>query len=248
MISPAAEELLERLYVHEVEEGPYPDDLAVPAVVEAAEAAGLIRRDGDSGGDPAAGGTCVLTPSGRQAGEDVVRRHRLAECLLRDVLDVRDDRQAEDDACRFEHILQRGLEEKVCSLLGHPRTCPHGKPIPPGACCRGAGEDSIPEVGPLCDAQAGQMGTVAYLATREDREIQKMMAMGILPGADIRLLRRFPSFVFQVGYSQFTVDRELAASVYVHWKRIGEDGADAPTQPGPPRGRGRRRRFGWRRG
>ena len=60
-------------------------------------------------------------------------------------------------------------------------------------------------------------GAVAYLATRDQRDVQKMMAMGILPGTDIELLRRFPSYVFQAGYSQFTVDAALARIIYVHW-------------------------------
>ena len=45
------------------------------------------------------------------------------------------------------------------------------------------------------------------------------MALGVLPGVDIRLLRRFPSFVFQIGYAQFAVDRELAQKIRVRWER-----------------------------
>ena len=75
---------------------------------------------------------------------------------------------------------------------------------------------------PLCDGQPGREGTVAYLSTRDNRDIQKLMAMGILPGVKIRLLRQFPSYIFEIGYSQFTVDRNLAEKIYVHWKPAGE--------------------------
>lgn len=159
-----------------------------------------------------------LTERGHAAGRDMLRRHRLAESLLHDVLEVgRDD--LDEDACEFEHVLRHGLDEKICALLGHPSACPHGHPIPEGECCRRAKADRIREVGPLCDGQVEQEGLVAYLNTRDNKEIQKLMAMGVLPGARLRLVRRFPSYVFELGYSQFTVDRQLAAKIYVHWGR-----------------------------
>ena len=161
--------------------------------------------------------TLTLTDTGRPYGERVVRRHRLAECLLRDVLQVTDD-EAEEDACRFEHILRPGLEDRVCALLGHPEQCPHGRTIPRGECCRRAQADGVHEVAPLCDGRAGQSGVVAYLSTRDNREIQKLMAMGILPGSDIRLNRLFPTYIFEIGHSQFTVDRALAEKIFVHWR------------------------------
>ena len=114
------------------------------------------------------------------------------------------------------------MTDKVCMLLGHPSTCPHGKPIPEGQCCKKAHVDRLEEVSPICDGKPGDEGVVAYLATREYREVQKLMAMGILPGIDVQLIRRFPSYVFQLGYSQFTVDRSLAEVIYVRWKSKGE--------------------------
>jgi DtxR family transcriptional regulator, Mn-dependent transcriptional regulator len=162
--------------------------------------------------------TLQLTETGRVLGEKIVRRHRLAECLLRDVLQVIDS-EAEEDACRFEHILRPGLEDRICTLLGHPPFCPHGHAIPRGECCRRAESDPVNEVGALCDGRNGQTGVVAYLSTRDNREIQKLMAMGILPGSDIRLIRLFPSYIFEIGHSQFTVDRALAEKIFVHWRQ-----------------------------
>ncbi len=77
--------------------------------------------------------------------------------------------------------------------------------------------DLIKEVRPLCDARPESEGTVAYLATKDNRKVQKLIAMGILPGANIKVIRQFPSYVFQVGYSQFAVDRPLAEVIYVRW-------------------------------
>ena len=200
------DELLEDLYL-EREHHQRPARPAAPETLSAAAAAGLVTMEG---------GRAIPTATGLEAGKCIVRRHRLAECLLRDVLQVTGD-EAEEDACTFEHILRPGLEDKVCTLLGHPPTCPDGHPIPRGECCLRAEKDKVQEVGALCDGRAGQAGVVAYLSTRDNREIQKLMAMGILPGSDIRLIRLFPSYIFAIGQSQFTVDRSLAEKIFVHW-------------------------------
>lgn len=220
MPQPETEELLERLYLVETEGEGYPSDPAPESVTREAMADGLVER-GEA--------KLRLTARGHAAGRDVVRRHRLAERLLCDVLAVAPD-QFDDEACRFEHILQRGLDDKICILLGHPSTCPHGKPIPRGQCCRRASTDHIREVTPLSDGRPGAEGAVAYLATRDNREIQKLMAMGILPGLKIKLMQRFPSYVFQVGYSQFTVDHALAETIYVHWAPPPKHAESAPKK------------------
>jgi DtxR family transcriptional regulator, Mn-dependent transcriptional regulator len=208
MVSPEAEEILEFLYLCQAEGGPYPADIAsTPAMAEVLAAQLAETHDG----------RCELNLAGLAAGQDVVRRHRLAERLLQDVLAGRPE-QMEENACQFEHVLVRGLADQVCTLLGHPTTCPHGKVIPPGPCCQEARKARLAPVGPMSEGKSGARGTVAYLTTRDSRAVQKLMAMGVLPGAAIHLIRRFPSYVFQIGYSQFTVDRPLADAVYIRWE------------------------------
>jgi putative ABC transport system ATP-binding protein len=80
------------------------------------------------------GGEVHLTEAGSRRARDVVRRHRLAERLFTDTFAI-DDVEAHQQACRFEHIITPELDQRICSFLGHPKTCPHGNPIPPGACC-----------------------------------------------------------------------------------------------------------------
>jgi putative ABC transport system ATP-binding protein len=77
-----------------------------------------------------------LTPTGTARARDVVRRHRLAERLFKDTFAV-DDSEAHNQACKFEHIISPELDQRICTFLGHPKTCPHGNPIPPGQCCNG---------------------------------------------------------------------------------------------------------------
>jgi len=81
-------------------------------------------------------GEVHLTPVGSQRARDVVRRHRLAERLFKDTFAV-DETEAHTQACRFEHIISPELDARICTFLGHPKTCPHGNPIPPGDCCDG---------------------------------------------------------------------------------------------------------------
>jgi len=99
-----------------------------------------LKPDGVSTGD---GSMIVeLTARGRQRAADIIRRHRLAERLFTDSLALDSETEIEQQACKFEHILSPEATDKICSFLGHPRTCPHGAPIPPGACCaRGGSAD-----------------------------------------------------------------------------------------------------------
>src|SRR2546430_5416176 len=79
-----------------------------------------------------------LTESGRRRAADVIRRHRLAERLFTQTFEVQDEDEIEQQACKFEHILSPEVTDKICTFLNHPKSCPHGSPIPPGACCEAA--------------------------------------------------------------------------------------------------------------
>jgi Mn-dependent DtxR family transcriptional regulator len=76
-----------------------------------------------------------LTERGRERAGSIIRRHRLAERLFTDSLAMDSESEIEQQACKFEHILSPEATDKICAFLGHPRTCPHGAPIPPGGCC-----------------------------------------------------------------------------------------------------------------
>ncbi len=155
-----------------------------------------------------------LTDAGRPEARLAVRRRRLAERLLADVLATEEDALTER-ACRLEHALMDGIDDSICTLLGHPRFCPHGRPIPPGPCCEEMRETVSRLIAPLSHLHPGQSGVIAYIQMKNPNRLQKLMAMGVLPGERITLLRRMPSYVFQVGFSQFAVDEEIASDIYV---------------------------------
>lgn len=183
-------------------------------------------------------GLLRLTPEGETQAVGTVRRHRLAERLLVDVLNG-GGTQMEGRACRFEHFLDRGLEENICTLLGHPKLCPHGKPIPPGRCCRSGERQPRKVVAPLAELSPGQRGKVAYIYAPESAHLNKLMSMGVLPGVPVVLLQSFPSYVFQAGNAQFAVDRSIASAIYVRLE-------EAEEKQAAPAATGRKRR--WRLG
>ncbi len=76
-----------------------------------------------------AGRTIALTEQGRTLADRVIRRHRLAERLLVDVIGL-PWHKAHLEAGRWEHVISDEVEERLVELLGHPTTCPHGNPIP----------------------------------------------------------------------------------------------------------------------
>jgi DtxR family Mn-dependent transcriptional regulator len=155
-----------------------------------------------------------LTKKGQNEAENVVRRHRLAERLLVDILNT-DLGLVEEAACKLEHAIRRGIDDNVCILLGHPRICPHGKSIPKGRCCRKGSTKTAKVVVPLSQMKPDQEGRIAYIHSKGRSRLKKLMAMGITPGMNIRIIQRFPSHVFQIERTQIAVDEEIAKEIFV---------------------------------
>jgi DtxR family Mn-dependent transcriptional regulator len=224
-LTEASEEVLSSLAVAEEEQDDKwvppngvdasPDDPALHDLLEA----GLIEQGSEG---------FSLTAAGRRQAASVLRRERLAERLLADVLHVSDD-LATETACKFEHLLRKGLDDQVCTLLGHPRFCPHGSPNPPGDCCRAGSRAAQTVVSSLADLSPGESGVIAYLQTPRRDILQRMLAMGAIPGTPVVIRQRFPSFVFDLGQSQVAVDRETAQQIYV--RLTASSSAPSPKPP-----------------
>ena len=166
---------------------------------------GHITADGDS---------LKIMAKGEVIARDIIRRQRLAERLLTDVLEL--DRTAMDSsACEFEHILSKEVEEGICTLLGHPKECPHGLPIPPGDCCAKAKGLLESIVVPLTKLKPGETGRIVYVLTREHPQLHKLMSLGIVPGVLILVHQVFPSFVIQVAQTQLALEKDIANEIYV---------------------------------
>lgn len=100
-----------------------------------------------------------LLPRGRRIAEQIIRRHRLAERLVCDVLGSQVE-ESEPAACEFEHLIAERITSSICTLLGHPRLCPHNRPIPEGECCKAA-SDALKPIVMSCDLLGiGESGRV----------------------------------------------------------------------------------------
>ncbi len=155
----------------------------------------------------------VMTAAGEAAARSIVRRHRLAERLLSDVLEV-DAATLAVDACRFEHVLSPGVTTSICTLLGHPPTCPHGRSIPRGDCCGTYETELRPLVIRLADLGVGERAVVTFVEGRRDG-LERLGALGLVPGVQVHLKQRRPSFVVEVGETTIAIDTDLAGAIFV---------------------------------
>lgn len=211
-LSDKAEEILEALWIAVEEEGKASVELerigGIPVDDEAyRELTGLAYievRDG----------RVYLRHEGKDEGRRTVRRHRLAERLMMDVFNIQGE-DGDAQACQFEHLLHGTVDTKLCTMLNHPATCPHGKQIPSGDCCDEARNSGDLGVVPLTELKANDEGEIAYILTKDDKKMQKLMAMGVLPGNRIVLQQSFPSYIFRVGFSEFAIDTGMAREIFV---------------------------------
>jgi DtxR family transcriptional regulator, Mn-dependent transcriptional regulator len=239
------EEYLERLWCMREEGEAAESELAgrmdgqfSPESLDELERESLIRRNGEGG--------VVLTDRGINRARDLIRAHRIGERLIHDVL----GKDFEAGACEFEHTITTELVDSICTLLGHPRECPHGMPIPEGECCRQAAKAVRTAVISLTDLEIGQSARVAYIYAASDSELHIVDSLQIKPGALVKLHQKFPTFVIECEGGNIAIDESIASNIRV-WSdsRTWIADEDVPSDEAsgqPQRGRGRHRRFGRR--
>jgi len=166
---------------------------------------GWISQNGDQ---------LQLTPSGEKKTALIIRRHRLAERLFVDVLGMQIE-QIEAAACSFEHTVVPEVTQGLCTLLGHPQECPHGKPIPPGKCCREGRKEITQALMPLNEIPCGKLARVAYIRPQHHDRLHLLLSLGISPGIELKLHQRTPVLVVQIEQSELAMDREVAEDIYV---------------------------------
>ena len=158
----------------------------------------------------------LLTRDGKARAGQVIRRHRLAERLFVDVLNM-PLHQAEEGACEFEHLLAPQVAESICTLLGHPRECPHGERIPMGKCCVEAKDIVDNVVIPLNRLEAGRTAKVAYISTPSHPRLHKLISFGLTPGVSLKVHQRSPSYVISCEQTELALEEDVASSIYV-WR------------------------------
>ncbi len=159
-----------------------------------------------------------LSQKGHDRARQIIRNHRLYERLFSDVLRMKDDAQIERGACVLEHILAEDVEESVCTFLGHPTKCPHGRPIPSGLCCERRDSTIGSILLPVTELDIGESGIIAYISSNDNREMDKLLAFGILPGNSIKLHQKMPlngPIVIQIDQTQIALEKSIADQICV---------------------------------
>jgi len=229
--------------VHRLESQGSPADVAAVAAFAriSPETAGQVLAELESRGLVANGQPerVALTVEGEQLAAGVLRRHRLSERLFADLLGMPWDR-VHDEAMRLEHALSPEAEARLARLLNHPRTCPHGGPIPAGA-----GPPPSGAARPLDRVPAGRRAWIQQIVQEEASLLRYLASLGLLPGAEIHVEEVAPlggPILVRLGEARYALGRDVAANILVR-----EDGSPPQPQPAPRRGLGgwfRRRRRG----
>ena len=156
----------------------------------------------------------VLTDEGEEVARRTVRRHRLSERLLTDILGL-EWHKAHEEACRFEHAISPEVEEKIASALGGPTTCPHGNPIP------GSGGEVQRGAIPLDRVSAGETVVVQRVsedAERDSRLLEHLQRSKITPGTTVVVTEVAPyngTLTLRVGEGLIYLGLAAAAKVWV---------------------------------
>lgn len=180
-------------------------DSAAPEELRKMEKADHVTVSGD---------TVEFKARGEERARDLIRRHRLAERLFHDVLDI-GMKESEDTACEIEHILSSSVTDSVCSFLGHPPTCPHAKPIPRGACCSRYRSGIRPLVMQLKELEVNARGRIVFIRPSDGSRIERLASMGIAPGSILKLKKKRPSYVFEIDETTLAVDASIVEEIYV---------------------------------
>jgi len=180
----------------------------VTNTVERLEREGMLRHEPYRG--------VKLTDKGRKIALDVIRRHRLSERLLTDFMRVDWDK-AHDAACKLEHGITDDVIKKLEKALGHPKTCPHGNPIP--TACGGIIEEKSE---PLSTLKSKESGVIAKIKDETPEVLEYIAALGLLPGTSIEIIEKAPfdgPVTVKVGGANHALSLSMASNIWVRRKR-----------------------------
>jgi DtxR family transcriptional regulator, Mn-dependent transcriptional regulator len=158
-----------------------------------------------------------LTAEGKQVAERILRRHFLLERFLTDLLGL-DWVKAHQEAHRLEHALSQEVEDRLAKLLGYPKTCPHGNPIPGKDSQRSQKNKGTP----LHSIAAGKEVELDYITEggeRDARLLGFLQEHRLVPGTKLQVLDVAPSMgvmSLKVGQDEFSLGIEAAKKIRVH--------------------------------
>ena len=210
----STEEYLEAVYRLE-REGPgvTTSGLASELGVAPASVSGMLKKLAAEGYvEQVARGEVRLTQKGLEVGVRVVRRHRLAERLLTDVLGMAWD-EVQQEACMLEHAISENVERRLIEVLGDPKECPHGLPIPPKD-LSDPQRDSVP----LAQVDIGSSAVVRGVTHEVPEMLRYLGEVGLRPGAHVHVHAKAPlggPLTVEVQHNRHAISLELARMVLV---------------------------------
>ena len=184
----STEEYLEAIYRLD-REGPgvTTSGLATDLGVAPASVSGMLKKLASDGYLAyVARGEAKLTERGLSVAVRVMRRHRLAECFLTDVLGMPWD-EVHEEACRLEHAISARVEERLVAILGDPKFCPHGLPIPLADLSEPARIERK-----LADVEAGRSARIVDVAEDVPEMLRFLDEIGVRPGSIVEVALRGP--------------------------------------------------------
>jgi len=152
-----------------------------------------------------------LTANGQKIASSVLRRHRLAERLLTDILHL-DWSEVHDQACKLEHALSPEILKPLEKALGHPKKCPHGNPIPTS--CGGIFEE---ETVALSELGVNVSGVIVKITEEKTETLQQLTRLNLTLGKRVQVENIVPdvSLAIRVERESCTIDHALASIIYV---------------------------------
>lgn len=154
-------------------------------------------------------GKVSLSAKGQRLAAAVIRRHRLAERLLTDILGLSWEK-AHSEACRFEHLITGEVEEQLAARLGEVDTCPHGHPLDISS-----RDDSFP----LSASKAPARVKVTAVADESPEVLNYLAGLDIVPGARVKVIAREPfadgPVLVEVNKEPRTLGRQMAEKIRV---------------------------------
>ena len=181
--------------------------LSAPSVSETVsrlEEEGLLRLTEDR--------TLELTESGRDLAASVMRKHRLAERLLVDVIGLEWE-HVHPEACRWEHVISDDVERKLVDLLDGPTECPHGNPIP--GLATGETEDLLNLAEAAKSHERVRLRRISELLQSDVDTMALFVRFGLQPGDALTVSQDGESIVVDSGDGVLRLDLEPAQLVYV---------------------------------
>jgi DtxR family Mn-dependent transcriptional regulator len=164
-----------------------PADIAELLRVKAPSVTGMMKRLAEAGlvnYEPGAGAT--LTAAGRQEALRVIRRHRLIELFLTQVLKL-DWSEVDAEAESLEHAISPRLEQAIAAHLGEPSHDPHGHPIPTAS-----GELTRRPLTRLCDFRTGDRVAIREAQDESPERLRRWQSLGLVPGTSVFVRRYEP--------------------------------------------------------